>query len=266
MLLENQDYVCKLKKAMYGLKQAPKAWFSRLDQYLQKQNCKRGTTDNNLYIKIEDQNMIVVVIYVDDIIFESNLTTLSRKFATKMKEEFEISMLGELSFFLVLQVNQIENGIFVSQTKYIKEMLKKFQMEDDKPMRTPMVTGCKLSLEDDSPKVDQTMYISMVGSLLYSTTQILDIMQAMELVGRFQSAPKETHLNVVKRIFRYLQGTLELELWYPKDKYFNLTTYTDVDWIDDRKIISGGEFFLGKCLVAWLSKKQTSTSLSTTKA
>ena len=148
---------------MYGLKQAPRAWFSRLDQYLQKHGYKRGSTDN-LYIKIEDKNMIFVVVYVDDIIFESNLTTLRRKFATKMQEEFEISMLGELSFFLGLQVNQTKNGIFVSQTKYIKEMLKNFQMEDNKPMSTPMVTGCKLRIEDDSPKVDQTMYISMIGS------------------------------------------------------------------------------------------------------
>jgi hypothetical protein len=178
--------VCKLKKALYGLKQAPKAWFSRLDQYLQKQGYKRGTTDNNLYIKIEDQNMIVVVVYVDEIIFWSNLTTLSREFATKMQEEFEMSMLGELSFFLGLQVNQTKNGIFVSQTKYIKDMLKKFQMEDSKPMSTPMVIGCKLSLEDDSPKVDQSMYISMIGSLLYSKAMRPDIMQVVGLVGGFK--------------------------------------------------------------------------------
>jgi hypothetical protein len=170
MLTENQDYVCKLKKSLYGLKQAPRAWFSRLDQYLQKQGYKRGITDNNLYIKIEDQNMIVVVVYVDDIIFGSNLTIMSRKFATEMQEEFEMSMLGELSFFLGLQVTQSEKGIFISQTKYIKEMLKKFQMEDSKPVSTPMVTGCKLSLDDDSPKVDQTMYRSMIRSFLYSTT------------------------------------------------------------------------------------------------
>ena len=106
MLIENWDYVCKLKKALYGLKQAPIAWFSRLDQYLQKQGYKRGTTDNNLYIKIEDKNMTVMAVYVDDIIFGSNLTTLRRKFATKMQEEFEMSKLGELSFFLGLQVNK----------------------------------------------------------------------------------------------------------------------------------------------------------------
>jgi hypothetical protein len=183
-----------------------------------------------------------------------------------MQEEFEMSMLGELSFLLGLQVNQIENGIFISQTKYIKKILKKFQMEDSKPMSTLMVTRCKLSLEYDSPKVDQTMYRSMVGIFLYSTVTRPDIMQVVELVGIFQSAPKETHLKEVKIIFIYLQGTLELGLWYPKYKDFNLTAYTDADWvssIDDRKSTSGGVFFLGKSRVAWSSKKQTSTSLST---
>jgi hypothetical protein len=183
-----------------------------------------------------------------------------------MQEEFEMYMLGELSFFLGLQVNQTKNGIFVSQTKYIKDMLKKFQMEDSKPMSTPMVFGCKLSLEDDSPKVDQTMYRSMIGSLLYSTTTRPDIMQVVGIVGRFQPAPRESHLKVVKIIFRYLQGTLEFGLWYPKYKKFNLIAYTNADWacnIDDRKNTSGGAFFLGKSLVAWSSNKKTSTSLST---
>jgi hypothetical protein len=146
--------VWKLKKVMYGLKQALRAWFSRLDQYLQKQGYKRGTTKNNIYIKIEDKNKIVVVVYVDHIIFGSNLTTLRRKFATKMQEEFEMSMLGELSFLLGLKVNQTE-------------MLNKFEIEDSKPMSTPMVTTCKVILEDDSTKVEQMMYKSMVGSFLY---------------------------------------------------------------------------------------------------
>jgi hypothetical protein len=130
-----------------------------------------------------------------------------------------------------------------------------------------MITGCKLSLDDDSPKVDQTMYRSMIGSFLYSTKTKPDIMLVVGLVRRFQYAPRETHLKAVKRIFIYLKGTLEFGLWYPKIKYFTLNSYTDADWagsIDDRKSTSGGAFFLGKCLVALISKKQESTSLSTT--
>ena len=153
---ENGDYVCKLKKALYGLKQVPRAWFSRIDNYLKKQGYKRGDTNSNLYIKIEDKNMIIVVVYVDDIIFGSNLQILSVNFFSKTKNEFEMSMVGELTLFLGLQVYQLDKGIFISQTKYIKDMLKKFKMEDSKPVNTPMITGCKLSKNDESLEVDHT--------------------------------------------------------------------------------------------------------------
>jgi hypothetical protein len=175
-------------------------------------------------------------------------------------------MLGELIFFLGLQVTETDKGIFISQTKYIKEMLKRFQMEYCKPMSTPMVTGCKLSLDDDSPKVDKTMYISMVGSMLYETTTRLDIIQVVGLIGRFQYAPKETHLKEVKIIFRYLRDTLDFGFWYLETKDFTLKAYNDAYWygsMDDRKSTNGGAFFLGKFLVSWLSKKKTSISPST---
>jgi hypothetical protein len=180
-----------------------------------------------------------------------------------------MSMLGELSFFLGLHISQSNKGIFISQTKYIKEMLKKFGMEDCAPVSTPMITGCKLRKDDESPEENQTLYRSMIGNLLYVTTSRPDIMQAVGLVARFQSAPKETHVQAVKRIFRYLKGTLDFGLWYSRSKDFTLTTYTDADWegsIDDKKSTSGGALFLGNCLVSWLRKKQTSISLSTTEA
>ena len=142
--------------------------------------------------------MIIVVVYIDDIIFGSDLQILSVNFASEMKKEFEMSMLGELTFFLGLQTSQSEKGIFISQTKYIKEMLKKFKMEESKPVSTPMVTGCKFSKDYESLEVDHTMYRSMIGSLLYVTTTRPYVMQAVGLVSRFQSAPKETHVAAVK--------------------------------------------------------------------
>jgi hypothetical protein len=135
LLSEDEEYVCRLKKALYGLKQAPRAWYSRLDKYLQQQGFKRGTIDNNIYIKIDNAEMLIIVVYVDDIIFGSNIDEMSQKFAEEMQKEFEMSMLGELSFFLGLQITQMSKGIFISQTKYIKEMLKKFEMEDCKPVK-----------------------------------------------------------------------------------------------------------------------------------
>ena len=229
----------------------------------------KGNNDSNLYIKEENDSLIIVEIYVDDIIFGSDDDKLSKQFVECMQKEFEMSMLGEMKFFLGLQINQLDKGIFISQTKYINEMLKKFQMDDSKPVGTPMVTGCKLSKFDESENVEQTMYISMIGSLLYATATRPNIMHYVCQVGRFQASPKASHLLAVKRIFRYLKGTTKYGLWYPKGKQLDLCAFTDVDWagcIDDMKSTSGATFFLGGCLVSWSSKKQSAIYLSTAKA
>eukprot|EP00253_Pinus_taeda_P023001 PITA_23001 len=157
----------------------------------------------------------------------------------------------------------------LSQTKYLKQILKKYGMEDAKPVCTPMVTGCSLSANDESAAVHQPNYRSMIGSLLYLTGTRPDIMHAVGIVGRFQANPKETHLQAVKRIFKYLQGTQNYGLWYPRDTDLTLHAYTDADWagsVDDRKSTSGGAFFMGSRLVSWFSKKQSSIALSTAEA
>jgi hypothetical protein len=148
-------------------------------------------------------------------------------------------------------------------------MLKRFGMEDCKPFITPMQTSCKLSKDDDSNSTDQRQYRSMVGNLLYVIASRLDVMQAVGQVARFQEAPKESHVLAVKRIFRYLKGTKEFGLWHLKGKGLSLIAYTDAYWascIDDRQSTSGTTFYLGECLVSWLSKKQSSISLSIAEA
>jgi hypothetical protein len=209
------------------------------------------------------------MVYVDDIIFGCNKDSLVQWFASSMESEFEMSMIGELSFFLGLQITQRPDGIFISQGKYLREMMKRFQMEDSKPVGTPMVTGCKLSKDDDSPDVDQSSYRSMIGILLYITTSRPDIMHVVGMVGRYKAAPKQSHLQAVKRIFRYLKEKMTYGLWYPRNQSLQLTAYSNADWancVDERESTSGGAFFLGNSLVAWLSKKQGPISLSTTEA
>ena len=146
-------------------------------------------------------------------------------------------------------------------------MLKKFKMEEFKPTSTPMVTGCKLSKDYESLEVDHTMYRSMIGSILYVIATRPYVMHNVGVVSRFQSAPKETHVVVVKGIFRYVKGTMDYGLWYPKNDNFTLKEFTDADWEEsiDRKNTSGAAFYLGDFLVSWLSKMQSSISLSTTK-
>ena len=162
--------------------------------------------------------MIIVVVYVYDIIFTSDLQIVSVNFSSDMNKEFEISLLGELTFFLGLQVYQSEKWIFILQNKYIKAMLKKFKLEDSNSVSTPMVTNCKLSKDDDSLEVYHTMYIYMIGRLLYVTATRPDVMQVVGLVARFQSILKETHVNIVERILKYLKGTMDYGLWYPKSQ------------------------------------------------
>jgi hypothetical protein len=148
-------------------------------------------------------------------------------------------------------------------------MLKKFGMVDCKPISTPMQTSCKLSKDDISKDPYQRLYISMFGILLYVTTSRPYVMQEVGQVARFQATPKESHVMEVKRIFIYLKGTKVFELWYPKRNYLSLTAYIDAYWegsIDDRRSTSGKNFYLGECLVSWLSKKQSSISLSTIEA
>jgi len=197
---------------------------------------------------------------VDDIIFGSNGDQLSKNFATNMQSEFEMSLLGELTYLLGLQISQQEKGIFICQSKYIKDMFKKFKMEDFKHVLTPMVTGCKLSIDDSSKDVDQRLYRSMIGSLLYVTTSQPYGIEVVGQVARFQAAPKESHIIVIKRILRYLNGTAKYGLWYPKGNNLITQAFTDAYWagrIDDHKSTNGATFYLGGCLISWLSKKKT---------
>ncbi|GJS15776.1 retrovirus-related pol polyprotein from transposon TNT 1-94 [Tanacetum coccineum] len=159
---EKPDHVYKLKKALYGLKQAPKAWYGRLKAFLIKHEYKMGMVDNILFTKKKSSNLIIVQIYVDDIIFGSTCQDMCDEFSKIMHDEFEMSMMGELNFFLGLQIKQMEDGIFFNQSKYIKEMLKKFGLKDSKPMKTPMSSDTKLTKDEECESVDSTKYRGMI--------------------------------------------------------------------------------------------------------
>ncbi|KAK1379914.1 hypothetical protein POM88_026658 [Heracleum sosnowskyi] len=269
---ENQellDFVYFLFKAIYGLKQAPRKWYDTLSGFLLENGFVRGIIDKTLFSKKHKSDMILVQVYVDDIIFGSTNDNLCKRFAELMQSKFEMSMMGELKFFLGLQVSQRSNGIFICQSKYLKEILKKYHMEDSASARTPSSTAIKLGASDNYIKVDVTSYRGMIGSLLYLTASRPDIMYATCLCARFQADPRDVHLVAVKRILRYLKGTPNLGIWYPKYSDFNLIGYTDSDYagsVVDRKSTSGSFQFLGGRLISWYSKKQQTVSNSTAEA
>ncbi|KAH9763597.1 Integrase catalytic domain-containing protein [Citrus sinensis] len=263
------NHVYKLLKALYGLKQAPRAWYDRLKNFLLENDFSMGKADTTLFVKHKNQDILIVQIYVDDIIFGSTNELLCKEFSSCMSNEFEMSMMGELKYFLGLQIKQNEEGIFINQAKYVKDLLKRFGIDDSKTKNTPMSTTTKLDKYEKGKEVDIKMYRGMIGSLLYLTASRPDIMFSVCLCARFQSCPKESHLLAVKRIFRYLNGTIDNGLWYPRGTHIDLTCFSDADFAGykvDRKSTSGTCYILGHSLVSWFSKKQNSVALSTTEA
>ncbi|KAK1551769.1 hypothetical protein Q3G72_004368 [Acer saccharum] len=263
------NHVYRLKKALYGLKQAPRAWYEHLTQFLVDNNYTRGSIDKTLFIKRDNDELFIAQIYVDDIVFGSTNNTKVQQFVDVMSHEFEMSLVGELSYFLCLQIRQLDDGIFISQAKYAKNLVKKFGLEKAKHCDTPMSTTLKLSKDASGKSVDQTLYRGMIGSLLYLTASRPDISFSVGVCARYQSDPKESYLSSVKRVIRFVNGTSNYGIWYSFDTNPSLVGYSDADWAgncDDRKSTSGGCFFLGNNLVSWFCKKQNSISLSTAEA
>ncbi|KAJ9542375.1 LOW QUALITY PROTEIN: hypothetical protein OSB04_028881 [Centaurea solstitialis] len=260
------DKVYKLRKALYGLHQAPRAWYDTLSTYLLENQFERGVIDKTLFIKKKGSDLLLVQIYVDYIIFGATKEEMCKEFEDLMHKRFKMSSMGELTFFLGLQK---EGGILINQSKYVKDMLTKFGFLDAKSASTPMETHKQLTTDVEGEEVDVHQYRSMIGSLMYLTASRPYIMFAVCVCARFQVRPKDSHLQAVKRIFRYLKGQPNLGLWYPYESSFELLTYTDSDYGGaslDRKSTSGGRQFFGARLVSWQCKKQTTVSTSTAEA
>jgi hypothetical protein len=253
---ENKEYpnhVCKLHKALYRLKQAPRAWYECLSDFLIENSFRIGKADFTLFTRKMGKDLFVCQIYVDDIIFGSTNKSFSDEFSKIMTNRFEMSMIGVLTFFLGFQIKQVKEETFIIQTKYTHDILKKLGMNKAKLIKTPMCTNGHLDLNLGGTSGDQKVYRSMIGSLLYLWASRPDIMLSVCMCERFQAAPKDCHLRVVKRIMRYLVLTHNLGLWYPKGSHFELLGYMDADYARckvDRKSTSGTCQFLGWSLVS----------------
>ncbi|GJZ58801.1 retrovirus-related pol polyprotein from transposon TNT 1-94 [Tanacetum coccineum] len=249
--LDNPTHVYRLKKALYGLKQAPRAWYDTLSKFLLANNFFKGVMDPTLFTRKSGKHILLVQIYIDDIIFAST----------------DHNAFPEAS--LLIKQNMLTRGIFINQAKYALETLKKYGMDLTDHVDTPMVDRLKLDKDLLGIPVDQTRFRGMVGSFMYLTSSRADRVFAMCMCTRYQAKPTKKHLEAIKRIFRYLKGTINMGLWYPKDNAMSLTAYADADHAgcqDSRRSTSGSAQFLGDRLVSWSSKKQRSTAISTTEA
>ena len=267
-----EHLVCKLKRSIYGLKQSPRCWNDELDTFMKELGLKQSNNDPCIYI-LESKNVFLVVgVFVDDLVIAGSLTESIKDFIEKLSRKFKVKDMGKLHYFLGVQVNQKPGKIWIGQPTYTKEILEKFNMENSKPVSTPVEQGTKLTnATEEEERIDTELYQSAIGSLLYLSSKTRpDIAFAVGSVARFCQQPSMQHWKAVKCIFRYLRGTAKLGLLYENNSNNkSIVGYSDADWagdIGDRKSTSGYVFTLNGAAVSWKSKKQACVALSTAEA
>nr|GEY03541.1 retrovirus-related Pol polyprotein from transposon TNT 1-94 [Tanacetum cinerariifolium] len=263
---DHPRHVYRLKKALYGLKHAPQAWYDTLSIFLLDNNFSKGAVDPTLFTQKTGKHILLVQIYVDDIIFASTYPKACDMFSNEMSSKFQMSMMGQMTFFLGLQVSQCPRGIFINQSKFALEILKKLRMDSCDSVDTPMVERLKLDEDHLGIPVDQTQFRSMVGSLMYLIASRPDLVFVVCMRARYQASPTKKHLEALKRVFWYLKSTINWGLWNAKDIAMALTAYADADHAgcqDTRRSTSRSAQFLGDKLVSWSSKKQKCTTILT---
>ena len=265
-----EHMVCKLKKSIYGLKQSPRCWNQALDEHLKQMGFVPSMNDPCIYTLNTGGEVFILAVYVDDIILGGKSPEKIQQIINEIAQRFDVKDMGELKYFLGVKIVYLDDGsIWIGQPSYTKAVLHKFNMENSKTVATPVETGTKLIKATDNDKLfDQETYQSAVGCLLYLSTKTRpDIAFAVSNVAKFTAKPTIDHWTAVKRIMRYLNGTIHCGLRYYGDT--KLVGYSDADWagdLNDRKSISGYVYKISGAAVSWMSKKQTCVALSTAEA
>ncbi|XP_020412069.1 uncharacterized protein LOC109947077 [Prunus persica] len=263
------SHVCKLLKSLYGLKQAPRAWNAKFTSYLPTLGFTLSHSDPSLFVKHTGIDIVLLLLYVDDIIITGSSSTLVQSVITDLGEAFDMKDMGKLTFFLGLEISYLSNGdIFVNQAKYLRDLLKKATMVECKPCSTPAKPYQQFLKDEGVSLQDPTPYRSLVGALQYLTFTRPDIAYAVNSVCQFMTAPTDIHFGAVKRILRYLKGTSHYGITYTSSD-MQLLVYSDSDWAGDpntRCSTTGYVVYLGNNPISWQSKKQTSVSRSSTEA
>ncbi|WVZ53456.1 hypothetical protein U9M48_004396 [Paspalum notatum var. saurae] len=265
------NYVCKLDKALYGLKQAPRAWYAWLSSKLIDIGFSPSKADTSLFYFNKNGITVFVLVYVDDIIVVSSTEQATSGLLKSLKQEFALKDLGELHYFLGIEVNKIRDGIILTQDKYASDLLKRVNMADCKAVSTPLSTSEKLVAFEGTPlgTSDATQYRSIVGALQYLTLTRPDIAFPVNKVCQFLHAPTTVHWAAVKRIMRYLKQNTKVGLKINKSRSMLVSGFSDADWagsLDDRRSTGGFAVFLGSNLVSWSARKQATVARSSTEA
>jgi transposase InsO family protein len=266
----DEDKVLRLRKALYGLRQAPRAWNAKLDDSLNSLGFERCPSEHAVYRRGTGDSLLLVGVYVDDLVITGQDTKEIDHFKQQMTKLFSMSDLGKLSFYLGIEVAQERDRIMLCQAAYAKRLLERTGMTDCNPCTTPMEARLKLSKQGAGDSVDLTLYRSVIGGLRYLTHTRPDITFAVGYLSRFMEAPTTEHYAAVKHLLRYIAGTLDHGCAYSRGKgTLELTGYSDSDHagdIDDRKSTTGVIFFLGGSPVSWQSQKQRVVAISSCEA
>ena len=263
------DHVCLLQKSLYGLKQAPRAWYQRFADFVSTIGFYHSKSDHSLFIYRKGNDMAYILLYVDDIILTASSDDLRKSIMKLLASEFAMKDLGPLNYFLGITVTRHADGLFLCQQKYAEEIIDRAGMTSCKPAPTPVDTKAKLSVSLGSPYENPTHYRSLAGALQYLTFMRPDISYAVQQVCLHMHDPKTEHMNALKRVLRYVQGTLNFGLHLSKSSISGLISYTDADWggcPDTRRSTSGYCVFLGHNLISWSSKRQPTLSRSSAEA
>ena len=268
--LGKENLVCKLRKSIYGLKQSPRCWNQKLCDHLKSLGFKESGADSCVFIKNESNNLKIIAVYVDDLILIAKSLNEIQQMKDSLSKTFKMKDMGQLRYCLGINFELTEQGISLCQKQYLNKLLERYKLTEANTVTTPMDPNVKLVKDDSySKKVDAVQYQSMVGSLLHAARATRpDIAHAVGIVSKFNAAPTQAHLMAVKRIFRYLKGTIDLKLQYRSDGE-NLLGYSDADWandVDDRHSTTGNVFTMSGGAISWLSQKQTTVALSTAEA
>jgi hypothetical protein len=253
-----------LNKSLYGIKQDPITWYRRIDSHLINGGFNKSNSESTLYTKVNKQGRILIVcLYVDDMVFTENFSV--DKFKATMKQEFEMTELGLMRYFLGIKFLQSCSKFFAFQERYAMDMLKRFMMKNYKPTPTPIATEKKLDKEDVGPNVDPTLFKRLVGSLMYLTATRPYIMHVVSFIFKFMKSPKDSHWQVGKRILRYITKIAGYDILYSNTSNDFFIGYTVIDFVgslDDKKSTSRYVFHLGSGLISWTSKKHPIMTIS----
>jgi hypothetical protein len=265
------DHVCLLSKSLYGLRQAPRAWFDRLCTYLLHIGFRATGSDASLFVFNHATDTAFLVVHVDDIIITTSSQHLLRRIVDQLRAEFAIKDIGDVRFFLGVQVTRNTSGFFLNQSQYAEDVLERADMLNCKPASTPADTKPKLSLHDDHPLSDKgaSFYRSIAGALQYLTLTCPDVAYVVNQACLYMHAPHDSHWNLIKRILRYLRDTLHQGITISPSSTMQLTAYSDADWAgcpDTRRSTSRYRVFLRDSLVSWSSKRQMTVSRSSAEA